>query len=98
VARETSDVIEIIRRGRIRYVVAAAGGDQTAEAALLLSVLQSNPDRFALISEHPLSYEYSGPAHRDRVFVWRYSGDLPSGPSELPVIVPTADMVISPSS
>ena len=29
------------------------------------------------------------------IFVWEFLGDLPSGPSELPVLVPTAGMAFN---
>jgi hypothetical protein len=106
VARNTDDVIDIIRRGRVRYIVSCspAPGSQDsrqAEMILLDLALDMQSAGFALIAEFPLrsEYERKESTHRNLTFrarLWRYTGELASGPSEIPVLVPTAGMAISP--
>jgi hypothetical protein len=91
-ARHDSDVIEIVRRGRIRYVVTSAGPNETEEVALLRSVISHRRDLFQAAGEFPLRMYLNPPGENYRVSIWRYSGELPPGPSALPVLIPTAGL------
>jgi hypothetical protein len=104
VARNSEDVIDIIRRGRVRYVVSVSACDgeeyhyQRQEMALLHQVVRSRSDAFVLVDEHPLRLHYGKLITNCKVFIWKYTGELPAGASEIPVVVPTADMVFQPGT
>jgi len=41
--------------------------------------------------------EYGTPGYFGRIWLWKFTGKLPRGPSEIPVVVPTADLSIEPA-
>lgn len=101
IANNTQDVMDIIRRGRIRYVVTCVptnqGRDDRSEEMITLDkIARSNPQDFTLVRSFPLIREYTKPGSSWQVFLWQYMGELPPTPSELPVVIPTADMEIPP--
>ena len=96
-ARSRADVLETIRRGRIRYVV--TGGDfpgRPEEAALLDATCASSPQDFVLLRRLPLLVEYEKPGWRGEVFIWQFKGALPAGRSELWTPIPTAHLSVAP--
>jgi len=99
VAVTADDVLSIIHLGRVRYLITCAPTDPTsdtraAEMVLLHDTLRSQPNRFLLLAEFPLLSEQGIVAYRGKVFLWEFRGELPDGPSEIPVQIPTADMHI----
>ncbi|HKR60661.1 MAG TPA: glycosyltransferase family 39 protein [Pyrinomonadaceae bacterium] len=102
IAQNTEDVLNIIRRGRIRYLVTSnplsgAFDDRTEEMTTLDTLARSDPENFALIRTFPLLREYSKPGGSWQVSVWKFLGELPTQ-SELPVMIPSADMELQPPS
>ena len=101
VAQSTVDVVDIIRRGRIRYIVTSHVGrvDEVPppELTLLQQALNSRADLFRKLSEFPLRKQYSSTVESVTVSVWEYTGVLRSGPSEIPIQIPTADMTVQDS-
>jgi hypothetical protein len=100
-AHTVDDVLHIIRRGRIRYIVTCTLDDRTndsraPEMKLLDDIMRSHPASFRLLQEFPLRLDYGLPGFSGRVWLWQFTGELPSGPSEIPVVVPTADLSIQP--
>ena len=100
-ARSSADVLDIIRRGRVRYLLTCAPDDpqtedRTQEMILAHPVAQAAPESFALVERFPLRVSLDNSEFRGQVFLWEYRGELPEGPSELPVIVPTANMIMQP--
>jgi hypothetical protein len=101
IARTGDDVLDIIRRGRVRYLVtcshaAAAAYVGTPEMALLDEIAGRRPDLFQPMGAYPLSISYlKGGAASVRI--WKFTGEVPAGDSELGVVVPTADFTISPA-
>jgi 4-amino-4-deoxy-L-arabinose transferase-like glycosyltransferase len=98
-AHTVDDLLDVIRRGRIRYVVTCASeGDRwrghTDEMDLADRAVRTCPDRFALVGRFPLRIEYQDSARPldGEVILWEYTGELPEGKSELPVIIPTANL------
>ena len=95
------DFLNLIRRGRIRYVVTAAAGDpmredRTEEMILADKVARSSPDLFALVAEFPVLIQYERPGRVCRIALWEFSGVLPEGPSELTVPIPTSGLELRP--
>jgi len=83
------DVLETLRKGRIRYI--ALSEDGSREVALLHETLRSDPRQFVRLGDFTLKNTFT-PAEVSHVELWKNTGDLPEGASELPVIVPTAGL------
>ncbi len=102
IAHNANDVLAIIRRGRIRYIVTCSlehrkNDNRAAEMKMLHEIAKSDPASFQLIRKFPLRLEYGTPGYFGRIWLWKFTGKLPSGPSEIPVVVPTADLNIEPA-
>jgi hypothetical protein len=99
-AHNVEEVLDIIRRGRVRYLLTCVPEEgshadaTTHEMALAQEVAQARPDSFELQKTFPLLIDYEHENLHCTIYVWKYTGELPAGESELPVVVPTADMVI----
>ena len=96
-AKSPEDVLDCLRRGRARYLVTTCPIDQyhdrrVEEMRLAHATAQSRPDDFTLLGSFPLLVEFDRPGFEERVFLWEFTRPLPSGPSDLPIIVPTADL------
>jgi len=101
-AHNSEDVTDILRRGRVRYLITCVPDDlqrddRTQEMILAHEVAQSLPNSFALYGKSPLLLAYVNEKYTVQLFVWQFLEELPAGPSELPVIVPTADLIIHSS-
>lgn len=107
-ASDVEDVLSIVRRGRIRYLVIAEpdpnfpypgrmGYEVPYEADLARRTVAAHPESFDLIARFPLRIDFDPRGPRCQVGVWAYREALPDGPSELPVHIPTANMeLVSP--
>jgi hypothetical protein len=100
-AHSREDVIDVVRRGRVRYLVTCAPADPRRDDRLEEMVLAhetacSSPRDFEPAWESPLLVEFDerGLGNWYRIFIWEYLGDLPDGSSEIPAVVPTAGMEI----
>jgi hypothetical protein len=101
IARNSDDVLDIIRRGRVRYLVtcSTADGDpnvHTTEMALLDDIAGKRPDRFQLLGVYAVNAGYSKDSQAAKVRLWKFTGEIPGGSSEIGVVVPTADFTIAP--
>ncbi len=99
IVRNDDDLLDIIHKGRIRYVVtcstAPGSADvRTPEMAFLDEAARAHPDRFELVGAYPLRAGYSGALATVRL--WRFTGEIPNGDNEIEVVVPTANLKISP--
>jgi hypothetical protein len=65
---------------------------------LLHEIMRLHPATFQLLEEFPLHLEYGIPGYFGKVWLWKFTGELPGGPSEIPVVIPTADLSIQPGS
>jgi 4-amino-4-deoxy-L-arabinose transferase-like glycosyltransferase len=91
------EFLEVIRRGRVRYVVTCApddlrGDERPEEMVLAHQVAGAHSDQFRPIGTFPLVKQYNGRGLHGQVFLWEFVGDLPEGPDELPVVIPTAGL------
>jgi 4-amino-4-deoxy-L-arabinose transferase-like glycosyltransferase len=98
-AHNKEDVLSVMRRGRVRYLLTCAPDasereNRTEEMILAHGVAEASPDSFALVGKFPLTIDFENENFHGQVFLWEFKEELPDGPSELPVVVPTADMVI----
>jgi hypothetical protein len=91
------EFLDVIRRGRVRYVVTCApddlrGDDRPEEMVLAHQVAGSLTDQFRPIDAFPLLKQFNGRGLHGQVFLWEFVGELPQGPDELPVVIPTAGL------
>jgi hypothetical protein len=103
IAHNAGDVLDIVRRGRIRYIVTCSlnyrkNDNRAEEMRFLDQIMRSHPATFQLLGEFPLHLEYGNPGYFGKLWLWKFTGELPSGPSEIPVVIPTADLSIEPGS
>jgi hypothetical protein len=104
-AHNRQEVLDILRRGRVRYLITCMPDDprrddRTHEMVLAHEVAQSSPESFALYGKFPLLLNYAGDLYTAepltaQVFVWQFLEELSPNPSELPVIIPTADLILN---
>jgi Dolichyl-phosphate-mannose-protein mannosyltransferase len=100
VAHSPEDVLTTIRKGRIRFLITCAPteaerDDRTAEMVLAHRVAAEDSADFNLLGEFPITIEFERQAVKTgTIYVWKFLGDLPSGPSELPILIPTAGMTV----
>src|SRR5262249_4622426 len=95
-AHTDDDVERALIPGRARYLVTCSpdGGTdrRTDEMRLAHDAASSRTGTFRLLGTYPLLVQYDGAGSRDRLFLWEYMGDLPEGPSEIPLTIPTAGL------
>ncbi len=95
-------VLKILRKGRVRYVVTSGVASSNAderypEMKLADEAVRAAPQDFKLILSIPLEISLSQFPRTIPIYLWEYQGELPPGPSELVIPVPTAGMVLKPS-
>ena len=90
---------ELIRRGRARYVVtlaAARPGPRTAdvedEMIVAADMVRARPDAFAPVDSFWIEFGDQFRTAGEWVHLWEYRHPLPDGPSELPIVIPTAQL------
>ena len=66
------------------------------EMKLAHEVAESSGDEFRLVLSAPLVVELSRWPRTINLFLWEYLGELPPGPSELRILIPTANMKLDP--
>ena len=94
------EVLRTLRRGRVRYLVTYSPvglicGSVPEEVNLAHRAALSEPDKITLIGEYPILFDIKGDIEgRFRAFVWEYQGELPDGPSEIPILIPRLKMEI----
>lgn len=100
-AHSAEDVLATIRMGRVRYLVTCVPGenrpdDRPFEMALAHDVAAGDAARFRRIDRFPVTINFERDATKGGVvYVWEFLGDLPDGPSELPVRIPTAGLSLN---
>lgn len=101
IAQNAQEVLKIIKDGRIRFLVTCTPDDELFDARdfemkLAHQTASEQPESFELERRFPLVVDFGEQPRRSTVHVWRYKGKLEEGPSQLPVVIPTAKMVITP--
>lgn len=96
---EPAEVLEMLRKGRIRFVLATLEvGNSPAnfDWELTLQTVRKYPDLFEEMGRFPLRIEFEKPGYEMLVGLFRFKEDPRPGPSELQLRIPTADMEIAP--
>jgi hypothetical protein len=102
-ARSEADVLELVRRGRVRYVVTATPDpdrpELPEEMRLVDRTVRAHPELFRPVGSYRLEADYVNGIHLEascNVCVWEFAGPVEEGPPDLPIPVPTAGIVIRP--
>lgn len=98
---DDAGVIDVIKRGRIRYVITATSSlpsvdDRPHDMLLADRAVRAAPDQFKLLDTFDLAITWGDSQRHSKLFLWQYLGELPPGASELPVVIPTAGIEYRP--
>ena len=89
--------LDIIRRGRVRYLVTWEYGDKSENerrhADVLFAKTLAESNHFSLMEQHTITRRQKN----NTVNIWRYNGPLLNGTSELDLVIPTANLVLRPA-
>jgi hypothetical protein len=97
IAEDSETVLSLLQRGRVRYLVTCvpsenARDDRANDIRLAHDVATQRPQHFEMFDSFPIRIDYGGRERCSKVFLWRFKGELPSGPCDIPVVIPTAGM------
>lgn len=100
-ATNESDVFDVIRKGRVRYVVTCtvrpeALDGRPEEMQLLDRTVRAHPDLFVPIGRFPVAVQYVDGIHATAgdVWVWEFQNEVEDGPPAITIPIPTAGMEI----
>ncbi len=103
VVRGSESFVELVRRGRVRYVVTLSAitrvpGSRHVEDEMSVATraVRARPDAFAPVDSFWVRFGARFRVPGAWVHLWEYRHPLPDGPSEIPVVVPTARLTITP--
>ena len=95
--------LDLIRRGRVRYVVTvppAPDSDVDDHFVTDMRIAARNvaalPQDFAPVDSFWIDFAGVWPAPNMWVYLWKFQHQLPAGPSEIPITIPTAGMTFRP--
>jgi hypothetical protein len=95
--------LDLIQRGRVRYAVTVAPRLEDtrvtyADDALIVVArnVASLPNDFAPVDSFRLHFGELWFQPEMLIYVWEYRHALPTGPSELPIVIPTAGVTFRP--
>ena len=99
-AKTPDDVLDVIRRGHIRYLLTCTPPNSNADyrpADMVLAhkTASSLPEQFELLDRLEIDDDIIE-SRRSQVWLWRFLGELPPGPSNIPVVIPTAGLSFYP--
>ena len=94
---------DLVRRGRVRYVVtlgprqaAEVGRDTLDEMVIAARSVAALPGEFAPVDSFFLDFQALAPEAKTWIYIWAYRHPLPEGPSEIPILIPTARFTFRP--
>lgn len=98
-AKNAEDVLNVLIDGRCRYLLTSSSSVAThdnrpQDMVLASMVAVENPDKFTLVEEFRLEFDFYAPREAT-VRLYRFEEMLPDGKSELPIVIPTADLLFS---
>jgi hypothetical protein len=101
IAHSADDVIDLLRRGRVRYLVTCRADDHQhdfsqAEMNLAHQVACTHGQSFALLGTYPWELDFQSLRQSGRVFLWEFLDNYQDGPMELPTVIPTANLELRP--
>jgi hypothetical protein len=101
VARSADDVLEVLRRGRVRYLVTCLADDPAQDIRYFEMILAheaawAHRESFALLGTYPWDLDFPSWRRTGRVFLWEFLESYPEGPMDLPIVIPTANLELRP--
>ncbi|MEX2214362.1 MAG: glycosyltransferase family 39 protein [Phycisphaeraceae bacterium] len=102
VVPDVAEALETIRKGRIRYLLTCTSSlpgydNRPYDFLLAEELVRKHPDQFVNVSESHVAWQFGPGQHRSVVTLWEYTGPMRQGPSELKLVVPTADIILEPT-
>ena len=91
--------IDLIRRGRVRYMVtweyneSKLSQEARCHDDVLFASSLANTRHFSLVNEQVITRKQN----KNRVKTWRYNGELPPGLADIDVPIPTANLILNAS-
>jgi 4-amino-4-deoxy-L-arabinose transferase-like glycosyltransferase len=98
-ATTTPEVLEIVRRGRARYLVTIErdrGDKEITEEMARAARVARHSGAFQLLDQVRLVDGMSKDGSVAQALLWEYTGELPEGPSDLPIVIPTMGLTFEP--
>jgi hypothetical protein len=101
VAHSAEDVFELLRRGRVRYLVTCLADDPAhdiryAEMIFAHQVVCAHQQSFVLLGTYPWELDFPNWRRTGRVFLWEFIENYQDGPMNLPTVIPTANLELHP--
>jgi hypothetical protein len=101
VARSTEDVLNLLRRGRVRYLVTCVADApeqdiRYAEMILAQEATCAHRQSFALLGTYPWQLDFPSWHRTGRVLLWEFLEEPLDGPADLPTVIPTANLKLQP--
>jgi 4-amino-4-deoxy-L-arabinose transferase-like glycosyltransferase len=101
VACSGDDVLELLQRGRVRYLVTCLADDpeqdiRYSEMILAHEAAWAHRESFALLGTYAWELDFPSWRRTGRVFLWEFLESYPEGPTDLPIVIPTADLELRP--
>jgi hypothetical protein len=100
----SEEVREILRRGRVRYLVtclpnsAPEQDNRFEEVVVAHETALASPQAFALLTVFPWYVDYGGTVQSGKIFLWEVQEEYPDDLIDLPIVIPTANLRLSASS
>jgi hypothetical protein len=99
-ATTPADVIDLIRKGKVRYVVVSSDPtNRPQEMRLVDETVRGRPELFRPVDTFPLLVRYVDHIHASAggdVRVWEFLEPVSGGPPDISVVIPTAGLVFRP--
>jgi 4-amino-4-deoxy-L-arabinose transferase-like glycosyltransferase len=101
IARCAEDVFDLLRRGRVRYLVTCLPEHpkqdiRYPEMILSHEVACAQKQSFVLLGTYPWELDFPNWRRAGRVFLWEFLDNPSNGPIELSTVIPTANLVLQP--
>jgi 4-amino-4-deoxy-L-arabinose transferase-like glycosyltransferase len=103
-ARTDADVLELLRAGRIKYVVCCSprlesSDTRPEEMHLVEGTIRAHPELFRQLGDFEVNVDYVDGIHsgsRGDVCLWEFTEYVESGPPNLTIPIPTAGLELRP--
>jgi hypothetical protein len=103
-AHTDEDVLELLRAGRVKYVVScsprvAVGDSWPEEMRLMEATARAHPELFRQLGVFPVNVDYVDgihPGSRGEVILWEFTERVEGGPPNLMIPIPTAGLELRP--
>jgi hypothetical protein len=98
-----ADVMQLLRAGRIKYVVSClpstdAGDSRPIEMRLVTATVSAHPELFRQLGAFPVDVQYVDDIHpgSGEILLWEFAEVVVGGPPNLTIPIPTAGLELRP--